>query len=288
MVGRPTRTCVGSSPLTRGALRSQVSNIPPDRLIPAHAGSTEFFAAAGAASSAHPRSRGEHVRQAHPARPRRGSSPLTRGARGRVDEEGVLARLIPAHAGSTAFPRGAAAITAAHPRSRGEHLLVEAECFSACGSSPLTRGAQSSALRREYRIRLIPAHAGSTDRIPGQGHESAAHPRSRGEHIIAWAFTTGVPGSSPLTRGALGEACEAARFVRLIPAHAGSTCSSALAAARSPAHPRSRGEHFEATKPTPDPRGSSPLTRGARSSRLLPPVVPRLIPAHAGSTSSYQ
>ena len=50
------------------------------------------------------------------------------------------------------------------------------------------------------------------------------------------------------------------------------------------AHPRSRGENFEATDKTVDDEGSSPLTRGKRRPEDQGRRIGRLIPAHAGKT----
>ena len=70
-------------------------------LIPAHAGSTLLGNHCEQGLRAHPRSRGEH----HPVHLARllgiGSSPLTRGAPCPVFPSRDVARLIPAHAGST-------------------------------------------------------------------------------------------------------------------------------------------------------------------------------------------
>ena len=72
----------------------------------------------------------------------------------------------------------------------------------------------------------------------------------------------------------------------LIPAHAGKTCCRAWIATRRGAHPRSRGENPRAGKPCALSMGSSPLTRGKRLFRLDWVNRRRLIPAHAGKTSS--
>ena len=52
------------------------------------------------------------------------------------------------------------------------------------------------------------------------------------------------------------------------------------------AHPRSRGEHGRGLRLGSRPRGSSPLTRGARRGERVGGQSAGLIPAHAGSTSS--
>ena len=71
--------------------------------------------------------------------------------------------------------------------------------------------------------RLIPAHAGSTSRVPHEPRQAPAHPRSRGEHVLLPAFMCLLRGSSPLTRGAPSVCHFGPVEPGLIPAHAGST-----------------------------------------------------------------
>ena len=52
---------VGSSPLTRGKLRTPIRRQCEDRLIPAHAGKTQTHALHRPIQPAHPRSRGENT-----------------------------------------------------------------------------------------------------------------------------------------------------------------------------------------------------------------------------------
>ena len=72
----------------------------------------------------------------------------------------------------------------------------------------------------------------------------------------------------------------------LIPAHAGKTASSSQAATCSRAHPRSRGENAYPLMAAITHPGSSPLTRGKPTVRLLERLNGGLIPAHAGKTES--
>ena len=130
-----------------------------------------------------------------------GSSPLTRGKRGGLCAHLLLVRLIPAHAGKTGPCRGCRRGGAAHPRSRGENDWRTPPARYARGSSPLTRGKHSEAIRTYETPRLIPAHAGKTPcRARSAGHPEA-HPRSRGENGIPTARVLQPGGSSPLTRG---------------------------------------------------------------------------------------
>ena len=92
-------------------------------------------------------------------------------------------------------------------------------------------------------------------------------------------------GSSPLTRGKHVQQRLRWPGARLIPAHAGKTSYAHRPAACPSAHPRSRGENHCAASQISASRGSSPLTRGKRSTARRRSGEPRLIPAHAGKTS---
>ena len=91
----------GSSPLARGTPMPRGHHDSAGRLIPARAGNTWDTTPPAAASTAHPRSRGEHFARASLLAWLSGSSPL---ARGTLLVEGYLPavhRLIPARAGNT-------------------------------------------------------------------------------------------------------------------------------------------------------------------------------------------
>ena len=213
----------GSSPLTRGARPSLRKHGVTPRLIPAHAGSTTNLRTVRRESEAHPRSRGEHGGTRHGWCPRRGSSPLTRGARRSRPSRFQQRGLIPAHAGSTRGQGEAGAHARAHPRSRGEHDDAGGVFSTVRGSSPLTRGARRRIPMSGISDGLIPAHAGSTSRWQWLYLRIWAHPRSRGEHTGPRLTPFALHGSSPLTRGARGANVRVGVGTGLIPAHAGST-----------------------------------------------------------------
>ncbi len=131
---------------------------------------------------------------------------------------------------------------------------------------------------------IIPAHAGSTPHAHAPGRAAWDHPRSRGEHLVDPHHVFSVQGSSPLTRGALAGVHHDCIGPGIIPAHAGSTNGSPSTSSRHWDHPRSRGEHPDATDAESLVEGSSPLTRGAHALRAPIPDLPGIIPAHAGST----
>ena len=197
----------GSSPLTRGKPLVSPSLRFRGRLIPAHAGKTDYGRVGHAGPPAHPRSRGENVHALGSAKSERGSSPLTRGKRARSCRRPSRLRLIPAHAGKTPIDRRPASVVVAHPRSRGEN--------------PTTRAA------RRCSTWLIPAHAGKTSRSRRSWTARTAHPRSRGENRRRRFRARGPWGSSPLTRGKRPPRTAYPVEVRLIPAHAGKTVAMA-------------------------------------------------------------
>ena len=93
-------------------------------------------------------------------------------------------------------------------------------------------------------------------------------------------------GSSPLARGTLIRRRPPFPALRLIPARAGNTGTRLAGASRSPAHPRSRGEHMTSNPSGIGRGGSSPLARGTPLFAQPPLRRPRLIPARAGNTGT--
>ena len=156
----------GSSPLTRGKLAYAVCVDCRARLIPAHAGKTDVPLSREEMKRAHPRSRGENVGTMPGAGPLLGSSPLTRGKRRRRLCDATLRGLIPAHAGKTRAWRAPGRRERAHPRSRGENVVLRQLSGVQAGSSPLTRGKRLAPTPEAPALRLIPAHAGKTGAIP--------------------------------------------------------------------------------------------------------------------------
>ena len=172
----------GSSPLTRGKPNVRPGERGCGRLIPAHAGKTGPLRYCCSGLPAHPRSRGENYVLGCYDRGAHGSSPLTRGKPHHRRQSARHRRLIPAHAGKTGLQSRGCYAQTAHPRSRGENLLVALSWLFWVGSSPLTRGKHTHARTHAQGPRLIPAHAGKTWCGEGEGACGGAHPRSRGEN----------------------------------------------------------------------------------------------------------
>ena len=254
----------GSSPLTRGKPRQNRGRSLVPGLIPAHAGKTPALPRLQRPGEAHPRSRGENFRMGGGGHFRSGSSPLTRGKHISARLDALDEGLIPAHAGKTRPSSDSSPDHRAHPRSRGENRAAISTRLRQCGSSPLTRGKRLLVLVGAVVERLIPAHAGKTQRARRRHQRLRAHPRSRGENSEDVWRDADVAGSSPLTRGKLPVRDRPPRGRRLIPAHAGKTSAARSGRDVEWAHPRSRGENASVSAVTCDSMGSSPLTRGKR------------------------
>ena len=93
-------------------------------------------------------------------------------------------------------------------------------------------------------------------------------------------------GSSPLTRGKLGDITQVDWSEGLIPAHAGKTLARPRRLCACRAHPRSRGENLPKDATVREMRGSSPLTRGKPVGKYPRSRASGLIPAHAGKTGT--
>ena len=134
--------------------------------------------------------------------------------------------------------------------------------------------------------RLIPAHAGKTQRARDLPSWARAHPRSCGENAKGAGSALLGAGSSPLMRGKprLVEVTE--NRDGLIPAHAGKTPPSGPCRARARAHPRSCGENTIQGATSCGYTGSSPLMRGKQISEKHELCARGLIPAHAGKTDT--
>ena len=278
----------GSSPHTRGARRRRRRHHRTQGIIPAYAGSTPLMDEKGAGAEDHPRIRGEHVIKigadlsaqwiipayAGSTPPGGagtglsvGSSPHTRGAPDVAEGVPVADRIIPAYAGSTRSCRAPPGRYQDHPRIRGEHRVGDGAPLGGDG--------------------IIPAYAGSTALTSDCSSPGRDHPRIRGEHVGGQIVFLSIVGSSPHTRGAPGPVGVEPAGAGIIPAYAGSTCERTGDIMAAEDHPRIRGEHVQMNRAIADGSGSSPHTRGAPIRGLLLPRDRRIIPAYAGSTTTY-
>ena len=157
--------------------------------------------------------------------PDRDLSPLTRGKPAVFAPCLRYVGLIPTHVGKTGRGSRGPPRCQAHPRSRRENIRGSKGRSIIAGSSPLTRGKLPKNRSACVGSRLIPAHAGKTATASWNRSCPWARPRSRGENAKNRGTPPRLMGSSPLTRGKHRLADRLQDRERLIPAHAGKTCS---------------------------------------------------------------
>ena len=161
------------------------------RIIPAHAGFTTGAHGVGGTFKDHPRTRGVYRDIQFHGRQAVGSSPHTRGLlRGEAAHVG-RGGIIPAHAGFTCGRTRPTRSDGDHPRTRGVYLAPPSGTALVRGSSPHTRGLLPPPVVGGGILRIIPAHAGFTQRYVLGAAESADHPRTRGVY----------PGDGDMTLG---------------------------------------------------------------------------------------
>ena len=194
-----------------------------------------------------------------------------RGALFNRADERAERGLIPARAGNMLKNFHTRRLSSAHPRSRGEHVVVLADVVEPVGSSPLARGTRRTHRHDIRKHGLIPAHAGNTRVYSGGSARRLVHPRSRGEHMGGPALGVNIGGSSPLARGTQADEGYCVQVTGLIPARAGNTERGREGREPCPAHPRSRGEHTAQPALSLRDEGSSPLVRGTQEKTLIYP-----------------
>ncbi len=130
----------GSSPRMRGKQGGRRKLEREIRIIPAHAGQTAPARDATSRSSDHPRACGANSSGAFSMIRLIGSSPRMRGKRVGSVPVGILARIIPAHAGQTQSHQRNGKEDADHPRACGANHVPQQDARQPRGSSPRMRG----------------------------------------------------------------------------------------------------------------------------------------------------
>ena len=152
----------GSSPRMRGKLLLRDVREPRPRIIPAYAGQTHISTSVTGRWTDHPRACGANATAVDNCVPGDGSSPRMRGKRpSRYDIRGCR-RIIPAHAGQTAYRSQGPSRRSDHPRACGANRVRWRARGPRAGSSPRMRGKLIRDLDGDHRVRIIPAHAGQT------------------------------------------------------------------------------------------------------------------------------
>ena len=276
----------GSSPRMRGKRAETVTVRGVSRIIPAHAGQTQSRQSQRPEHADHPRACGANRNTRIPTASAAGSSPRMRGKLG--DPGGGVAgvRIIPAHAGQTSPATRPAGRAPDHPRACGANTLRRWVMPSRSGSSPRMRGKQRTGHRVQAARRIIPAHAGQTKPAWHRSLMPSDHPRACGANSGQPQTGGDDFGSSPRMRGKPAARSRRVMRVRIIPAHAGQTSAAARAGWSRPDHPRACGANVLTLHLHHAASGSSPRMRGKRLDFKGFELKSRIIPAHAGQTTT--
>ena len=187
----------------RGKPRSSTRRSPTPRIIPAHAGQTSDYFSSEIISSDHPRACGANLIVFGVVHTHLGSSPRMRGKLEVKEFKSTATRIIPAHAGQTSTLGMTVVRPSDHPRACGANFATLVGSQLQNGSSPRMRGKRrfSRSTRRDGRI--IPAHAGQTEKSHQKQWFAPDHPRACGANLPPMPAIPIAAGSSPRMRGKL-------------------------------------------------------------------------------------
>ena len=207
----------------RGKLQQGQRHSERVRIIPAHAGQTQWQPKYSDRRPDHPRACGANGGLRAMGETCGGSSPRMRGKLLALIRHYEQNRIIPAHAGQTCATPCTALRSSDHPRACGANSVAYPRVHTIVGSSPRMRGKRSVPSLVSERCRIIPAHAGQTWSRMLQVAVRPDHPRACGANRRNVPNLDVATGSSPRMRGKRLATTSALTSGRIIPAHAGQT-----------------------------------------------------------------
>ncbi len=213
----------GSPPHGRGTPKPWPQRRASGGLTPARAGNTTWPTRSAGGSPAHPRTGGEHDGAWDYDRIITGSPPHGRGTLPLDGARAGRPGLTPARAGNTWRSTGCGPSPTAHPRTGGEHGLVNRRERTIPGSPPHGRGTHLRCGCRNRLGGLTPARAGNTSTTCWTAWTRAAHPRTGGEHLPVVTAALSLTGSPPHGRGTQQSGDPHCGDPGLTPARAGNT-----------------------------------------------------------------
>ena len=193
-------------------------------------------------------------------------------------------RIIPAHAGQTSTLGMTVVRPSDHPRACGANDDFLVQLGAMVGSSPRMRGKRCVGRVQHPWPRIIPAHAGQTEKSHQKQWFAPDHPRACGANSASNEAAMTRFGSSPRMRGKRMVAGIWQTGRRIIPAHAGQTPPSTTRDTCRPDHPRACGANVMGASGEACKVGSSPRMRGKHLGADRFNQRGRIIPAHAGQT----
>ena len=170
----------------------------------------------------------------------------------------------------------------------GEKTLYSGIRLVVLGSPPRVRGKGEQTARPHYHMRITPACAGKSCRLPKSSRHFWDHPRVCGEkNALPAAFLVGE-GSPPRVRGKDYQAIQNKQVGGITPACAGKSCFHLLFVESWEDHPRVCGEKKKMNMRKDKRMGSPPRVRGKGAGFSFVPLILRITPACAGKRSTSQ
>ncbi len=166
----------------------------------------------------------------------------------------------------------------------GENYLPATPDTARAGSPPHVRGKLSRILNQVAILRITPACAGKTLKLPRCHHQTRDHPRMCGENEIRIRRNYNGWGSPPHVRGKPVVRLEIELSPGITPACAGKTGSTFRNRIVARDHPRMCGENVFLCGINVIKAGSPPHVRGKQMQRSGKPVREGITPACAGKT----
>ena len=262
----------GPPPLARGPRDELDETKAMLGSTPARAGTTRTGPRRTQPGSVHPRSRGDHGIDVCWVEEAEGPPPLARGPHLSVLAGTDWIRSTPARAGTTIELDDKIHSLGVHPRSRGDHVVVDHRQHRVRGPPPLARGPPGRGPPLDDAWWSTPARAGTTSLSGSQSDPTRVHPRSRGDHGAHPYDGADFGGPPPLARGPLLSIVSALMATRSTPARAGTTTVARTRPARARVHPRSRGDHASAISRMALTLGPPPLARGPHGRSVVHPA----------------
>ena len=251
--------------------------------IPAGAGTPSTASWNAPSGRDYPRGCGDTSTTTRSTPGRRGLSPRVRGHRHLLLSVLLVVGTIPAGAGTPARPPASGERARDYPRGCGDTPPARAPEGRLEGLSPRVRGHRAHDPSGLYRLRTIPAGAG-TPSGPRSGDTGFRdYPRGCGDTLDVAPTARAWAGLSPRVRGHLRRLRRAARRNGTIPAGAGTPLQHAPTASLYRDYPRGCGDTARAIATGWPGRGLSPRVRGHRESTTRRPIAGRTIPAGAGT-----
>ncbi len=273
----------GLSPRVRGHHVPIPGKEPPERTIPAGAGTPYQTENSSRQRRDYPRGCGDTSSGMKGMSTSLGLSPRVRGHPSAPSAGRRLSRTIPAGAGTPAVRSRSAPARRDYPRGCGDTQPPGDAKRTDRGLSPRVRGHLSGRPNRSVQVGTIPAGAGTPSRARFARRAIRDYPRGCGDTRYCVSLQTIATGLSPRVRGHLLRIASPLSPMRTIPAGAGTPAANRIPVVPDEDYPRGCGDTVVGFLAAILEQGLSPRVRGHRPLERRAGRPGRTIPAGAGT-----